>query len=235
MAVANMWGSLSASARDAALVLLGAWLAGVHDMIALAGATGIAFLVALFARNRHARQVLTTARQVDWARSLRDFRNNLTILTAHLRSAIETTAHRILPPGVGWVDVAAKSRWPQMGNEPLRGWSGRMGSWMNTDERQALDVARYVEGVERNTIPFQVARSHLTDALKEWRGWREDQDTAPLIDQCVTEHRDAIVMLAYLEIAHADAAQMNSPPPAWRDFPTLWPVVATVRQIPEKG
>ena len=168
-----------------------------------------------------------------WKRSHLRFRDDLDTMTAFLRSAMQTSGQNVLPFGQGWEDVAPKARWPDIRNEQLRGWLSRMGSGMTPDEHLTLKVARYILGIDRNTIRFQRSRRHLGSALEDWMDWSQDQAIAPLITEAVTEHRDAIVMLAYLEIALADIVQMkSSPPPKWRRLPEFWPVLVNPKPWP---
>ena len=161
------WGTLATGATAAGLVLLGAVAAGVRDVPLLIGATIIAFLIGLFGQLRHQGQLVEGDLQAAWEQSLRKFRDNLTAFTAHIRSALQTTGQDVLQGGM-WEDVASKARWPEMDDQPLRGWKGRKAAWLTQAERKTLEVAQFVEGVERNTVPFQIARSHLSDTLTQW-------------------------------------------------------------------
>jgi hypothetical protein len=164
--------------------------------------------------------------RAQWDESLRDFRTYLTIVTAHLRSAMQTGGQSILPFGEGWDSVAPKARWPLNDSQSLRGWATRNNNWMNPDELNTLRVARWVgEDVERNTVVFQSARSRLSGALEQWMEWDQESAIAPEIRASVTGYRDAIVMLAYLEIAHAESVHTAFPWPKWGAANQLWPVL----------
>ncbi|HXI65550.1 MAG TPA: hypothetical protein VNH14_13700 [Gemmatimonadales bacterium] len=96
---------------------------------------------------------------------------------------------------------------------------------MTSDEQALLAVARIVEQVEQNTVPFQTARSLLSDALDQWLEWRSETAIAATVVRRVTEHREAIIMLVYLEIVHADAMLKTSPAPQWRHLAGAYPAL----------
>lgn len=219
MAKTQVWGGIARAAFDACLVLLGALVAHMNPLVLVfttVGVFGVAVGLGIFNRQLQS----ATDFEKEWAKAYRDFRTNLTTLTAHIRTALLTVG-----TSVAWDDVARKARWPDLGDQPLKGWPVRKASWMTNDEQTLLDVARRVESVERNTIQFQTARSLLSDALDQWLEWSSEDAIAATIQRRIAEHRDAIVMLVYLEIAHADAMTKTSPAPNWRHLPTAYPVL----------
>lgn len=206
----GFWDAVPGALFAAALVLLGAAVANMNPM-ALILASGVGFVIALGVGIINQRRAAAHELQEKWEQSYREFRTNLTRLTAHIRSALHQ-----MGSSVAWDDVARKARWPDLGDQPLKGWPARMAHWMTSDEQALLAVARHVEQVEQNTVPFQTARSLLSDALDQWLEWRSETAIAATVDRRVTEHREAIIMLVYLEIAHADAMMKTSPAPQWR-------------------
>jgi hypothetical protein len=162
------WGTLATGATAAGLVLLGAVAAGMRDVPLLIGATIIAFLIGLVGKLRHQRHLVERDLQAAWEQSLRKFRDNLTAFTAHIRSALQTTGQDVLPGGM-WEDVASKARWPEMDDQPVRGWKGRKAAWLTEAERKTLEVAQFVEA--SNAIPCHFKSREVISATRSRSGW----------------------------------------------------------------
>lgn len=170
----------------------------------------------------------------EWEGSYRGFRDDLTTVCAHIRTALATDPQQFKQLGQTWEELASQSRWPpDMTTAPLKGWPERMSAHLTEQERALLRAAQRVEWIERNTVPYQQARSRMADALTQWAEWSSRHAIRQRIGERIGEHRQDVVMLAYLEIAHADMMDRAGPTPeAWASLDRHWPLAPIKPVVP---
>lgn len=83
----GFWDAVPGALFATALVLLGAAVANMNPM-ALILASGVGFVIALGVGIINQRRAAAHELQENWEQSYREFRTNLTRLTAHIRSAL---------------------------------------------------------------------------------------------------------------------------------------------------
>lgn len=161
----------------------------------------------------------------EWKRSYREFRDNATAVCAHVRSALimQSRLGQDPPTNKDWQGLAIKARYPRglvMALPAKRpGFLETESAKLDTNyELPLLTIAQHVVAVELNTVRFITARSHATDALSQWVLWRNEKAIRHEIAKRLCEHREVIVMLAFLEAAQAARIGRSGDPDPWTEI-----------------
>lgn len=220
----------AASAYAAAPILLGVAIAKMGAGPAL-GLAAVLALIGYFLSSSAESDELAERARDDWQKSYRAFRDHLTSVAAFANSAL-IGGHAKLQ-GMSWTDLAERATWPGGLDRALKGWRDRNPNIAKHDDL-LLFAAELVDQVDANTISFQLARSHMTDVLGQWVEWSDTKAIQGDIRRRVAEHRLEIVLLAYLEIAHANRMPgRGRAPTAWAQAGTVWPILCKPPIAPE--
>jgi hypothetical protein len=199
----------------------------VLRMVAILGGLGGLLMLALAGVLEHWRyvaQARATA-QDEWRRSYRTFRDHITVVCAHVRSALDIPG---APRDRDWNTLASRSRYP---DHMVKGLANRSVGWLDA-ERALLDttaeqplfaIAEHVVAVDLNTFGFVLARSHATDEISRWVTWRNEEAIREEVERALKDQRRVLVLLAFLEVAQAvKIGPVAGVPDAWVELCDHW-------------
>lgn len=157
------------------------------------------------------------SRQLEWEQSLLRFEESLmTVSKWVLPRALEMHLNN-QSEFQTWAELCQHVRRypPNLSGGPLSRWFAREGHTLEEYELVALALARRAFGdAFFGGTPSDMARKAMTVELERWERWITNRISPRLLTR-LKEHREAMILLAYLEVAVAERVPTATSAPEW--------------------
>lgn len=171
----------------------------------------------------------------EWKESVESFRDQLGIFTAFLHTSADMfmVEHKKQDLPIKWNELASLLNWPQgMRQQPLGQWRANAGL-PNEAEKAAHRIAYGSFNAWQGHVDYGNARRNMTRIVGDWVAWAHGPYAAAFkgfIRPSIEEWRSCLIMLAWVEMALAEANPLQKLPPGeWADLDKLWPDILNGR------